>query len=486
VSAPAELRAPASAWQVARHYLGMLGSGGGTLGIALLALVPIKAWSPSVAGEDLLAPMFLLALLHWRGTGRAGGRDDALPLRRSHHDGVRVACGLAWAAAAMLLLAGLSVPFGLATHDLDFLVERALGILPTVPIALGMYAVAAAVRLRSGRPRRALLAVFLLLGLLSAAPPALWVAVAAAAVWLLAPGDLRARVLRARSRRKEPAAPRPTAQRPLAPRGWSGPRTAAGAPRRPARLAAVFGRESRMALRRIALPLAFTAAWAWSRVSGGVDAVGPARGAGAYLSAGFVLVLLCVVPFWVSRVERGAGREHDDSLPVDTATLRALRVAAGAMWLGAVLLAVAAVAAAGAVAIGGAASLPGVLLRTWAGAAGAALLVYLLASVPVFLSARQPYMAGLMYASVWVGVWRYTIDWVPQAAPFLPWSALAPLVDPSAPASAWAPALALWLPLAVLAVPAAAAMGARREHPGWGRGARPARAALGAAAGGAA
>jgi hypothetical protein len=464
----------------------MLGSGGGPWGVALLALVPIEAWSPSVAGEDMLAPMFLLALLHWRGTGRAGGRDDALPLRRAHHDGVRVACGLAWAAAAMLVLIGLSVPLGLATHDLDFLVERVLGMLPTVPMALGMYAVAAAVRLRSGRPRRALLAVFLLLGLLSSAPPALWVAVGAAAVWLLAPEDLRARVVRARSRGREPASPPPTARRPLAPRGWTTPRTTAGAPRRPARLTAVFGRESRMALRRIALPLAFTAAWAWSRTSEGPGAVGALGGIGADASARFVLVLLCVLPFWVSRVERGPRREHDDSLPLDTATLRALRVAAGAMWLGAVLLAVAMLAAAGAVATGGAASLPGVLLRTWAGAAGAALLVYLLASVPVFLSARQPYMAGLMYASVWGGVWQFTIQWVPQAAPLLPWSALAPLVEPAAPVWAWAPALALWLPLAVLAVPAAAAVGARREHPGWGRSTRPAGAALGAAAGGAA
>jgi hypothetical protein len=91
-----------------------------------------------------------------------------------------------------------------------------------------------------------------------------------------------------------------------------------------------------------------------------------------------------------------------------------------------------------------------------------------------------------MSGSVWVGVWRFTNDWVPQAAPLLPWTALAPLVDPAAPAAAWAPALALWLPLAVLAVPAAAAAGARRERPGWRRSARPARAALGAAAGGAA
>jgi hypothetical protein len=155
------------------------------------------------------------------------------------------------------------------------------------------------------------------------------------------------------------------------------------------------------------------------------------------------------------------------------------------MWLGAVLLAVAAVVVA--CGIGGdVASQRGAVLRTWAGASGAALLAYLLVSVPILLSVRQPVRAGLVYASVWAAVWWLTRELAPGVAALLPWTALAAIVGPPAPASAWAPALALWLPLAVLAVPAAAAIGARLEHKEWGRSARSARPALGAAAGGAA
>jgi hypothetical protein len=190
------------------------------------------------------------------------------------------------------------------------------------------------------------------------------------------------------------------------------------------------------------------------------------------------------LPVWVSRVESGTVSEYDGALPMGTTTRRALRVGAGAIWLGAFLLAAAAVGVAGG--IGGDVGSLRVVLRTWAGASGAALLGYLLASVPVLLSVRQPHLAGLVNASVWAAVWWLTRELDLGAAPLLPWTALAPLVGPPTPASAWAPALALWLPLAVLAVPAAAALGARFEHKVWGRSARPARPALGAAAGGAA
>jgi hypothetical protein len=211
-------------------------------------------------------------------------------------------------------------------------------------------------------------------------------------------------------------------------------------------------------------------------------AAGPDPIAGIALFS--LLFPLWNLPLWVCRVENGTVSGYDGALPLGTTTRRALRVGAGAAWLGAFLLAAAAVGVAGG--IGGDAGSLRVVLRTWAGASGAALLVYLLASVPVLLSARQPSLAGVVNASVWAAVWWLTRDLAAGAAPLLPWTALAPLVGPPTPAAAWAPALALWLPLAVLAVLAAAALGARLEHRGWGRSARPERAALGAAAGGAA
>jgi hypothetical protein len=434
----------------------------------------------------VLELMVVLALLHAQGAGHAGGPDEALPLGRARHDLLRIACGAAWAAAAVLVLIGLPPLVGLVTNGLEVPTKPSLAMLSALPAGFSLYAIAAAARLRGRKLLVCLMAALPILLLLAAIPAAAWLAVAAATMGLLAAPAPWAGRLRARTGERKPAALRRTAQRPLKPRGWSGP-PVVGTPRRPASLPAVFGREARMAPRRIgvvALPLLYIAIVVLVRVWVDLDTasagvVGPAP------SASNVLTPLCILAFFVCRVENGIGSEYDGALPMGIATRRALRVGAGAMWLGVALLAVAAVVVACGI-VGDVASLRGAVLRTWAGASGAALLAYLLVSVPMLLSVRRPGRAGLVYASVWAAVWWLTRELAPGVAALLPWTVLAAIVGPPAPAATWAPALTLWLPLAVLAVPAAAAVGARFEHKEWGRSARPARPAVGAAAGGAA
>ncbi|MET0396161.1 MAG: hypothetical protein ABW277_05025, partial [Longimicrobiaceae bacterium] len=157
-------RPPARTAVVARHYLGMLGSGTALKGIGLAAAASLWTSTNTVeafAGMTAWLPlMAFLPLFQWRGGG-GWDPEPALPLAGVRHDLVRVACGLAWAAATLVLPAALW-SFGAWTSSYP-------GWYPLLMVAagLGYYLLGSAVWLRAAHPGRVLLVVLLL-------APALW------------------------------------------------------------------------------------------------------------------------------------------------------------------------------------------------------------------------------------------------------------------------------------------------------------------------
>ncbi len=499
MSAPS-LRASSRPWKVARHYLGMLGSGGGAWGVGaglVHALTGTMDGNESIAfrGVRTAAMLaFFLPLLHWRSSGHAGALDGAMPLGRARHDLIRIACGAVWACAAVLVVVGFFML--LAIHLVDYPWWYPL---PTLLAGATMYLLGSAVWLRSEKPGRMLLLAFLLpfvagtalrfilgpgrgggtltwamaaTGLRAEgvllvpvhqwlAGAALWLAIACTAVGLsvtadrwLDPlgrawaGSRWATPLRRLGRRGAPAAPL-----------RAGRRGAAGE-RRPAPSGVVFARDVRLLRPRMMWPLCLLALWLCVKVSVTLDSSTTAEPA-VFDPWGFSLLsMLAFLPLLLWRDGTGSRLLYDDSLPVDGAKLRTMRVAAGAVWVGAIALAAVLVLTAGGIAAGRVPSLQSVTPRVWVGVPGAALLLYLLGSVPVLVSSRHPLLATAAFWLSFEALARVDAPSGWDAWRFSPWAALSPIGRTSGPEVPWQTPLAIWLPLAALAVAGAAALGA--------------------------
>jgi hypothetical protein len=435
---------------------------------------------------------FFLPLLHWRSSGHAGVLDGAMPLGRARHDLIRIACGAVWACAAVLVVVGFFMLLGMRFVDHPWWYP-----LPTLAAGATTYLLGSAVWLRSEKPGRMLLLAFFLPFIVAIAlrlvlgpergggtslwgmaatgltaegglsvPVDRWLAgtalrlgIACAAVWLSVTAESWLRPLRGGwaggwrgvlrlGRRGAPAAP------------LRAGRLGAAGERRPAPSGVVFARDVRLLRPRMAWPLSLLALWLCVKVSVTLDGATTAEPA-VFDPWGFSLLgMLAFLPLLLWRDGTGSRLLYDDSLPVDGAKLRTMRVAAGAVWVGAIALAAVLVLTAGGIAAGRVPSLQSVTPRVWVGVPGAALLLYLLGSVPVLVSSRHPLLATAAFWLSFEALARVDAPSGWDAWRFSPWAALSPIGRTSGPEVPWQTPLAIWLPLAALAVAGAAALGA--------------------------
>lgn len=512
------LRAPAGTWTVARHYLRMLGSGGGAWGVGAGMLVACLGGLPDEGGNSfagvhtVLGLAFFLPLLHWRESSRAGALDVAMPLDRTRHDLVRVACGAAWACAAFLTVTGAFMLASLFWRGPRFGGYPWWYPFPAVSAGLLFYLLGSAVWLRAERPGRVLLVSYLLFfivggrviwlfggeagadtfqwalvggswssrgGLQATAEQwlvgsSVWLTVAWGLVWACASADRwTARVRWVLPRVGLPAPPRRNAAaRPE--RVVSGLRRAPGA-------WAGFRREVLLVGGRMPWLLAFVLflAWTWFEQESDAANTTPAMAHDPRLFGILSNFFLLPVLVWLDG--RGPGREYEDAFPVDVGVRRALRVVAGAAWLGLVLVPLLASTLAGDLAGGKLDSLASAPARVWLGVPGATLMLYLLGSLPVLLARRRPLQWTF---AAWVAL--LLLVELPEASGspgwhgwlYSPWAAMHPLGLSPWAGQSWERALALWLVVAVAATAAAAAAGARRDREG--RRSRPERVRPGA------
>ncbi|MFL5539685.1 MAG: hypothetical protein ACJ8J0_11870 [Longimicrobiaceae bacterium] len=408
----AATRESARTAEVARHYLRLLGSErtalafGLTVGLALLCSMATRGF------EGIAATLWLMLfypLLQWGPADRRGGLDEAMPLGKARHHLVRVACGAAWAAAALavsvtlvalLFYTGyqghpgtgfwwypaLILGFGLA-FDLFGAAAWLRGETGGMPLTLAVCALAILpfvllderwsrlVRLLSLREPPAPGEAWAWIGVMM-----LWLAAGAAAAWLCASAARWLPWLQARRAR---AAVREGVQGPGGALPLPVVRPAVtDAPRRPARLHRVLWREIVLLAPKLgsaALLIALlvtmpadTDGERWTRLDH------------------FAFLLTGLLPVWwpVAVWELGKpARRRVEPLPVGALTQRLVRLAAGAVWLELVLLLV---LAAPAVGIGAWIPLldPG-NASSWAGLLAGTLLLYLLASLPALLGTEH-------------------------------------------------------------------------------------------------
>jgi len=488
----AAVRAPASTAAVARHYLGLLGSYRGVVGLLLpLGLTLFggmnAVWFAGLGPTLVLAIFF--AMFQWRGTAGRDVLDAALPVDRTRHHCVRVACGAAWAAAALALCIGVYTALAVTGHGgwggYPYWYPAAL-----LASGLTLYLFGAAVWLRAEHPGRVLLllclspltwpldAGVLLSGTetpeaLRTVSPAvrlgtivLWLALACAAVWLSASADrwlpraaaalpprLRALAGGPRRRRALPAAGRPTGVR------------------RPASLLTVFRRDLALVGNHARWVVFLAAVSAWQVLRMKSDATWDARAAGSPLGGhaailSFLQVLAFFWPLLVWVDERGPGSDHADSVPTGTLARRLLRVAAGAAWLVPPALLVAAGVAGGARHAGRIPSLADAPSWLWIAVPCGALLTYLVGSIPVLLSPRHPFRSAV------IGWFVFTItrtllvgrDGLENTARLSPITALATAMG--VPMEHWGQAMLVWLPLAAALATLFAAVSVRSDRGG--------------------
>ncbi|HEX8275208.1 MAG TPA: hypothetical protein VF615_21415 [Longimicrobiaceae bacterium] len=492
----AALRAPARAGVAARHYLALLGRETAPGAVLLAVAVSFQASINRAMFEGVLTCLPLMALLplvHWRAAGR--DVDPALPLGGRSHRLVMVACGAAWAAAA------LAVPVAL----LMALTRQGSGAwlgghpwwypLPLLAAGLCFYLLGSAVWLRSAHPGRVLL-VLLCLGAalkdaLGLGVPAWTVAfatreelrgvgtagwIAASLAWLGA-GCAAVALAAAAGGRARPGEQRAVpAHGSLAGPGTPRRRRAPGLRPRPASALVVLRSQAALLRHRMAWPavIALLVAWTGARAEMAAPAGEP-----VFLGGSTPFVQLAVIGFlWPLLVwmdERGPGREHEEALPVSALARRLARVAAG----GAALAALCALVVAGPVAgawIAGTLPSPAALpARTWVGVPAAVLMMYLAGSLPLLLSLERPVRR---MAAWWAVTFLLVLPWLWSVglrdARLSPTAALSVFTDHPAP---WAGALLFWLALLAAAAAGAAAAGARDdrlEGPSPAHGGRPA------------
>lgn len=483
----AATRLPARTSVVARHYLGMLGRETALKGIGLA--VAASLWTSTNTAEQFAAmeaclPLTaFLPLLQWRGGGK--GLEPALPLGGVRHDLVRVACGLAWAAATLVLPAmlwGLGARLSLYPWWYPLLMVAA---------GLGYYLLGSAIWLRTVRPGRVLVILLLLVPALWEAlglGPNVWTVVYAsreelrgvgAAQWIVSAAawlgtGCAAVGLAAVAGRRGGHAERGTARA-----AWSaslparrgamrrGPRPAPGLPPRPASALTALREQASLMRHRMAWPtvitllVTLTDARAEMRLPPDAQAPIFLQGASSLVGLGVVAFLW---PLLVWMDEHGAGREHEAALPVGVVTRRLARVAAGGAGLAALCLIVMAGPAAGAWIAGTLPSPAAIPARVWAGIPIAALMLYLAGSIPLLLSPERPLRRVLgwflvTFIVVLPLIWNSGVG----DARFSPTAALSVLTTHPVP---WTAAALLWLAMLAAAATCAAAVGASQDR-GW-------------------
>ena len=488
------LRSPARTAVVARHSLGLLGRetalGAGGLAVALSLLSSTNRSDLFEGMANLLPLMVFLPLFQWRGGVRDPGR--ALPLGGVRHDLLRVACGAAWAAAA------LAVPVALHAA----MARRGLGSwlggypwwypLPLLAAGLAYYLLGSAVWLRAARPGRILVVLVLLVQVLGEAlglgdrawtvvyasreelrgvGAAQWIA--AAAAWLAA--GCAAVGLAAGAWRRDPHAEASRGR--VVPIGGSparhgairhGPPPALALPPRPASALTTLRAQAALMRHRMAWPAAITLIIAWTGAraelrlpSGGAQGPLFLRDPSDFVGLALIAFLW---PLLVWMDERGPGREHEEALPVGVVTRRLARVAVG----GAVLVALYVVALAGPAAgawIAGTLPSPAALpVRVWAGVPAAVLMMYLWGSLPLLLSADRPLrrVVGWHFVTFFLVLpWLWSLG--VQDARLSPTAALAVFTDRPVP---WTAAVLFWLAVLAAAGAGAAALGADSDRRG--------------------
>lgn len=476
MSAPV-LRAPARSWPVARSYLGLLAARRAAwVCMATPCILFMAAGHPwGFRGVAFLFPFLpLLAQVQGIQPGRRGPLEPALPIGCVRSDLLWTGCGAAWAATVLALAVGLTSALVAAGYGGP---DGGSGWYPLLLLAVGLgyYLFGAAVWLGFTRPLFLVIMAALVsapvlhpparlvrllalriapspseaLGLVG--PAALWLAAGAAAVGLAAitptwdPSGL--------ARRARTALRRLPRSRPGLPAGK--PRTlSAGARRRTPPLSLVLWREIVLFRVRMAWLACTLCIVLWL-----VPAMVGDSGARAYVSASVLYTYALLWPSMVWLVGKGSRRGGTAPLPVGMAAQRLVRVAAGAVWLEAAVLAALAARAAGVGARGGVGGSP----ESAVGIAACSLVLYLLGSVPPVLAREH---------GGWRGAWFGFL--LCLAAPFAmrgeahgifaPGSVLQAFYTPRP--GPWLPAALLWGAVFAGLVWAAAAGGAARERSG--------------------
>jgi hypothetical protein len=459
---PAAPRALASTAAVARHYLRLLANVRTATGFIVTAGIVLLGGMQSIGFEAFPAVLWLMMLaplLHWGIAGVALPLDQAMPVDRARHDLVRMACGAAWAAAA---LATAIVPVSLLLYFArDGRPGAGFWWYPPLLVIGGVvcYVIGAAAWLRRGSFVVFYCVVFAIAALsavipdrerverllsLRAAPapgePLRWMGIA---ILLLAAAAgiawLSAIVPREPSRIAAALAPRLRAARGVLRRRPARP-GAADAPRRPAPFRAAFWREV-VLLRPLVSAAVVILMTAW------LASVGTEGRKDALWTIVYVLPVFWPLVVW--RVGTSPRLPRVEPLPMGDVARQLARLAAGAAVLLFTLLPVLALDAVGA---GRTASLPA---GTWAGYLGAALLLYLLASLPAIAAGehRGGWTTGWTAFLLLVGL-PLVRAMVPPGPLSLHSALVTAFLKPGPPA----PAVALWTAiLATLAVGAAAA-----------------------------
>ena len=437
--------------------------------------------------------MFFFPLLHGRQAASRHSLDAAVPVPTVPLDLVRVACGAAWGAVTLAIVAGGSALSIALVHGTD----RGLAGFPVwyplslVLLGLRFYLFGAAVQLAARRPAPAM-GVALILGMiafqsfelglysqerlpgetvrwtttLTVGSGVAWLLAAAATVgltsWLVTvrPG-LRRPALRPWFHAFRPAAGGRPLRKPA--RGAAVPGL-----RRSATLHAVAFRQIAVQAPRMLWPLLFAALAAWRNWTRAVEA-GPSIPRFAWWNSSEFGIWLYVAFFWPVLVwmnERRPGG-WEESRPVGLATRRLLHAAAGLVWLWLALGLVAGGTFAGSMKAGSLPSLRFLDGWIWPGLPLAVMALYCLGSLTAVLS-EHPIGYGI---AAFIGMMLVTVGLrlpfgLDEAAPLSPDRVLAPVNWVSA--HDWsALAAAIWVPIFILAAGAAIWLRTRRDLYGY-------------------
>jgi hypothetical protein len=464
------------------------------LAVVLLTIGPFFAqWEgPFSEFRQMVLMMFFFPLLHWRGRAGRGSLDLAMPVDAVRYDLLRVACGT--------LLAALTLGTAAALHawNMARLPDEApitVHYPASYPLSLSLIGVASylfgsAVVLRTARPGRMLLGVFIAASVAMVAmgvelerygrevryagdrsllsvtyTTSLTLTHALAAVACGAAAVLLAVVLGRRTGEGRWRATAPAVRPAPAPVRVNAARLRT--PRSPAGAATVAAWEFAAQAPRMAWPVlaaGLYAVWLALREMGN----GPT----------FLVDSLPFLPFWFAAFflpvlvwsrEQVAG-DWDRARPADGFTQRLLQALAGLAWLQISVHLVLAGCIGGALAAGTLASLRQVPAWAWPGLPLCATALYCLGSVPAMLS-RHPVrwsiiaflvLPQVLMATVGLYAWSHGMSGV---SPFAP-ARLFAMVG-FAPAGSWSGAAALvWVPV-FAAVAAIAVRGrVRREREG--------------------
>jgi len=490
---PPGLRAPARVGRVAGAYLRLLFHRG-TVAVLCLGSADILAnWGVGdrytvVASElfnnvrELATLVFCLPFLQWQGEG--GRSTFPLPLDRTQHDLLRVACGTAWAAVC------LAIPTAVETWRVAALLHDGpgfTGVYPAwYPVALfaagiTMYLLGSAVLLWFEKPGRILLLLgallFVVPGLLplrgserKTVPSIAWTELLVA--WhaerfarlsmpeqlagVMLPLGFACALVYAAARLDSPRgrAWAEVADRmgeTLRRRFRRGPLL--GSPRRtapptglrlPPSAATVARWHFELLRRRMTWPIFIALCIAW-------DAARIQVGAGGIIPrfppfSGYEAMVATCWPVLVWIDERGPSREFDEALPVGRVKKRILHAAAGAAWLVLGVLILVAGRVAGAMAVGTLASPLDVPAWLWLGGPCGALILYFIGTIPTLLSHR-PAMTFFLLSIVTLVASQLAGSSDPD--PLSPVRAIAPFLSdgPEASRTAWwsYTAAACWL-----------------------------------------